>query len=183
MIKMKITKPPPSIITIINRPLAAKLNANEIEPQYSPPHPATVAVAAAAASPSSSFTPLHRRAVAAAIKCVHTSYELPSHGSGGGVEKNDGGWREEEVAGRGEGMGGVEQRVRVRQERTRQKREPSALLTVGRWLYVLSAVEECERVVAAACVEGRGAGKGQGETGERGLVKLLAKCRARRELV
>ena len=99
------------------------------------------------------------------------------------MEKNDGGWREEEVAGRGEGMGGVEQRVRVRQERTRQKREPSALLTVGRWLYVLSAVEECERVVAAACVEGRVEGKGQGETGERGLVKLLAKCRARRELV
>ena len=100
------------------------------------------------------------------------------------MEKDDGGGREGEGAGRGEGMGGVEQRESVRRERkTRQKREPSALLTVGRWLYVLSAIEECERVVTAACVEGGREGKGQGETDERGFVKLLAKCRARRELV
>ena len=100
------------------------------------------------------------------------------------MEKDDGGGREGEGAGRGEGMGGVEQRESVRRERkTRQKREPSALLTVGRWLYVLSAIEECERVLTAACVEGGREGKGQGETGERGLVKLLAKCRARRERV
>ena len=46
----RASKRPTSIITIINRPLAAKLNANAIKHPYSTPHPATVAVTAAAAS-------------------------------------------------------------------------------------------------------------------------------------
>jgi hypothetical protein len=68
------------MIMIINRPLAAKLNPNAINPPSSPP---TVDVAA-----DSSFSLLKKRAITAAIKCVNTSYELPSKGGGGG-----GGWR------------------------------------------------------------------------------------------
>ena len=79
----------------------------------------------------------------------------------------EGGRRESAVSVCGESEGEREKKSKKQNKRKKQS-EPSAVLTVSRWLYAMSAVEECERVVAAACMGEGGGGGGGGGRGTRG---------------